>query len=86
MLVILAKIKDCFLKITLVNQLKQQILDLESISQSLEPNEVQRNTYLKKVNDYANLFLNSIETTNAFCSEKEASDVFKVNFDMGGII
>jgi len=61
-----------------VNQLKQQILDLQSKSQSLEPNEVQRNTYLKKVNAYANSFLNSIETTKAFCGDKETPHVFKV--------
>jgi glutamate/tyrosine decarboxylase-like PLP-dependent enzyme len=61
-----------------VSQLKQQILDLQSKSQSLEPNEAQRNTYLNKVNAYANSFLNKIETTKAFSSEKETPHVFKV--------
>jgi len=61
-----------------VNQLKQQILDLQSKSKTLEPNEIQRNNYLNKVNTYANSFLNSLEATNAFCSEKETSEVFKV--------
>jgi len=61
-----------------VSQLKQQILDLQSKSQSLEPNEAQRNAYLNKVNAYANSFLNKIETTKAFSSEKETQHVFKV--------
>ena len=61
-----------------MSQLKQQILDLQSKSQSLEPNEAQRNTYLNKVNAYANSFLNKIETTKAFSSEKETPHVFKV--------
>jgi len=61
-----------------VSQLKQQILDLQSKSQSLEPNEAQRNTYLNKVNAYANSFLNTIEFTKAFSSEKETPHVFKV--------
>ena len=61
-----------------MSQLKQQILDLQSKSQSLEPNEAQRNTYLNKVNAYANSFLNTIEFTKAFSSEKETPHVFKV--------
>lgn len=61
-----------------MSQLKQQILDLQSKSQSLEPNEAQRNAYLNKVNAYANSFLNKIETTKAFSSEKETQHVFKV--------
>ncbi|TJY36033.1 pyridoxal phosphate-dependent decarboxylase family protein [Pontimicrobium aquaticum] len=61
-----------------MNQLKQQILDLQSKSQPLEPNEAQRNAYLNKVNAYANSFLNSIETTKAFCGEKETPHVFKI--------
>lgn len=61
-----------------MNQLKQQILELQSKSQSLEPNETQRNTYLNKVNAYANSFLNSIETTNAFSNAKDTPEVFKV--------
>lgn len=61
-----------------MNQLKQQILDLQSKSQSLEPNEVQRNAYLNKVNAYANSFLNTIETTKAFCNDKDTPNVFKV--------
>ena len=61
-----------------MNQLKRQILGLQSKSQALEPNEVQRNSYLNKVNAYANSFLNSIENTKAFCGDKEAPQVFKV--------
>lgn len=61
-----------------MSQLKQQILALQAKSQPLEPSEVQRNAYLNKVNAYANSFLNSIETTKAFCSDKETAQVFKV--------
>jgi len=61
-----------------VSKLKQQIFDLQSKSQYLEPNEAQRNTYLNKVNTFANSFLNSIETTKAFCGGKETPNVFKV--------
>ncbi|MCK0109232.1 aminotransferase class V-fold PLP-dependent enzyme [Flavobacteriaceae bacterium S0825] len=61
-----------------MSQLKQQILDLQTKSQSLEPNEAQRNTYLNKVNAYANSFLSKIESTKAFSSEKETPHVFKV--------
>lgn len=61
-----------------MNQLKQQILDLQLKSQFLEPNETQRATYLNKVNAYANTFLNTIETTNAFCGDKETPNVFKI--------
>ncbi|WP_347922026.1 aminotransferase class V-fold PLP-dependent enzyme [Pontimicrobium sp. SW4] len=61
-----------------MNQLKHQILSLQSKSQSLEPNEAQRNIYLEKVNAYANSFLNSIDTTNAYCGDKETPEIFKV--------
>lgn len=69
---------ELFFKIILVNQLKQQILDLQSKSQSLEPNETQRNLYLNKVNAYANSFLNSLTTTKAFCNDKDTPNVFKI--------
>ncbi len=61
-----------------MNNLKQQILALQSISKKLEPNENQRNEYILKVNAYANQFINSIDTVNAFSSAKETPNVFAV--------
>ncbi len=49
-----------------MNNLKQQILELQHISEALEPNESQRNEYLKEVSNYTNTFINGIEDAKAF--------------------
>jgi len=62
-----------------MNNLKQQILALQSISNTLEPNENQRNEYISKVNLYANQFINSLDNAKAFSSEREAPNAFTID-------
>jgi glutamate/tyrosine decarboxylase-like PLP-dependent enzyme len=61
-----------------MNKLIEKIENLHQISEALEPNQAQRDSYLQKVNTYANSFLNAIETTKAFCSEKDTPQVLKI--------
>jgi aromatic-L-amino-acid/L-tryptophan decarboxylase len=58
------------IKPLLVSNLKQQILELQSVSEALEPNEKQRNTYIQEVSNYANTFLNGLEDAKAFSSDQ----------------
>ena len=46
--------------------LKDRILQLQQISEELEPNEAQRTSYLNEVGDYANTFINNLQTEKAF--------------------
>ncbi len=52
-----------------MSHLKQQILELQRVSEALEPNEEQRNTYIQEVSNYANTFINGLEDAKAFSSE-----------------
>lgn len=61
-----------------MNNLKQQILDLQSISEALEPTEEQRNQYITQVNNYTNSFINELKDTNAYSAEKESDNVFAI--------
>ncbi len=62
-----------------MNTLKQKILELQKISNALEPTESQRNNYIKEINDYANQFLNSINDVDTYNSEHETKNVFSLN-------
>ncbi|VAV84642.1 Aromatic-L-amino-acid decarboxylase, partial [hydrothermal vent metagenome] len=53
-----------------MSHLKQQILELQRVSEALEPNEEQRNTYIQEVSNYANIFINGLEDAKAFSSEQ----------------
>ena len=48
-----------------MSNLKQKILDLQHISEDLEPTEAQRNKYITQVNNYTNSFINELKDTNA---------------------
>ena len=61
-----------------MSDLKNKILELQDISEALEPNEGQRNTYISKVSAYSNKFINGLRTTNAFSNEKDTPDAFKL--------
>jgi len=61
-----------------VSDLKNRILELQSISENLEPSESERNVYLEKVHAYANQFINSIDNVDAFSSERETANAFAV--------
>ena len=47
-----------------------RILELEKISNELEPSEIIRNEYLQQIQNYANGFINNIEVTKAYSDEK----------------
>ncbi len=64
-----------------MEKLKQRILDLENISEELEPSELKRDKYLQQVHDYANRFINDIERSKAYSSEKVKRDVLSINGD-----
>ncbi len=81
-------------KTLLVSNLKQQILELQSVSAALEPNEKQRNLYIQEVSKYANTFINGLEDAKAFSSveptpnamalskeKKSLSDILKLYAD-----
>jgi glutamate/tyrosine decarboxylase-like PLP-dependent enzyme len=61
-----------------MNNLKQQILELQRISETLEPTETQRNQYIEQVSNYANSFINTLEDTNAYSKEIESEKVFAI--------
>jgi len=61
-----------------VSNLKQKILDLQHISEDLEPTEAQRNQYITQVNNYTNSFINELKDTNAYSDEKESDNVFAI--------
>jgi len=61
-----------------VSNLKKQILELQRISEALEPTETERNQYINQVNNYTNSFINTLENTNAFSQETESKDVFAI--------
>jgi aromatic-L-amino-acid decarboxylase len=67
-----------FLNHSLVNNLKQRILELQRISEELEPTESQRNQYITQVNSYTNSFINTISHTNAYSKEKELPHKFDI--------
>lgn len=60
------------------NTLRDKILELEKISQTLEPSEKQRNILLDEVRNYANKFLNNLTETKSFSSEKVTKDSFSI--------
>lgn len=62
-----------------MNDLKQQILELQLISEELEPTEAQRNKYITQVNNYTNAFINSLEKEKAFSSDKETPHVLSID-------
>ena len=52
---------------------------MHRISEALEPTESQRNNYLEQVNNYTNQFINSLENSHTFSSEKETPHVFSID-------
>ena len=62
-----------------MNDIKQQILELQLISEELEPTEAQRNKYITQVNNYTNAFINSLEKEKAFSSDKETPHVLSID-------
>lgn len=62
-----------------MSDLKRQILELQNISDTLEPKEEDRNTYLAEVNAYANKFINSLPNTKAFSNEPVVPDEFNIS-------
>jgi aromatic-L-amino-acid/L-tryptophan decarboxylase len=62
-----------------VSDLKQKILELQRISEALEPTEAQRNQYITQVNNYTNAFINGVENEKAFSSDKETPHIFAID-------
>lgn len=62
-----------------MNNLKQKILELQQISEALEPTETQRNQFITQVNNYTNTFINGIESEKAFSSDKETPHIFAID-------
>jgi aromatic-L-amino-acid/L-tryptophan decarboxylase len=62
-----------------MKKLIQRILELEKISNELEPSEVKRNEYLQQIQDYANWFINNIEKTKAYSDKKVKQGVLSLN-------
>lgn len=62
-----------------MNNLKHQILELQCISEKLEPTESERNAYLDEVKSYTNQFLNNLKNENAYSSDKENTQRFSLN-------
>lgn len=62
-----------------VSDLKNRILELQRISDALEPKEEERNGYLSEVSAYANKFINELPKTKAFSNEPISKDGFKIS-------
>jgi aromatic-L-amino-acid decarboxylase len=62
-----------------MSNLKKQILDLQKISEALEPSETERTNYVNDVSAYANSFINNLETAKAFVGAKETPNAFSLS-------
>lgn len=62
-----------------MKELIQRILELEKISEELEPSEVKRDEYLRQIHEYANCFINNIDKTKAYSDRKAKQGVLSVN-------
>ena len=62
-----------------MKKLRQKILELESISEELEPSEPKRDKYHQKIQDYANSFINGIEISKAYSDEEVRQNALSVN-------
>ena len=62
-----------------MTDLQKEILSLQRISAELEPKESIRDEYLNEVSDYANDFINKLPSANAYCDEKENSEVLRIH-------
>ena len=62
-----------------MSNLIKKILELQMISEALEPEEEERNRYFSEVNAYANRFINNLPKTKAFSNEKASPDAFKIS-------
>jgi aromatic-L-amino-acid decarboxylase len=62
-----------------MTNLKKQILNLHKVSQTLEPNEKERNNYVNEVSKYANAFINELDTTKTFVGSKETPNAFALS-------
>ncbi|AXT20515.1 aminotransferase class V-fold PLP-dependent enzyme [Flavobacteriaceae bacterium AU392] len=62
-----------------MQNIKERILELQSISEALEPSELRRKEYIKEASDYANNFVNNLNGVNAFSDEKVTPNIFKLN-------
>lgn len=61
-----------------MQNIKERILELQNISEALEPSESKRKEYIKEVSSYANNFVNSLNNVNAFSDEKVTPNIFKL--------
>jgi len=68
------------LKHITLNTTKQNILDLQLISEALEPSESQRNAFLDQVKAYANQFINTIGEARTYNSDKETKNALAIDF------
>jgi len=68
-----------------VSDLKKKILELQKISEALEPKEEERNRYLSEVSAYANRFINNLPNTKAFSNEQASPDAFKISNEQKSI-
>ena len=62
-----------------MKKLIQRILELEKISKELEPSELKRNEYHRQIQNYANSFINNLETAKAYSDEKVKMGILSIN-------
>ena len=62
-----------------MKKLIQRILELEKISKELEPSELKRNEYHRQIQNYANSFIDNLETAKAYSDEEVRQDILSIN-------
>lgn len=62
-----------------MSTLKDRILALQAISETLEPDEAQRDQYVKEINQFTNRFINTLPVTNAYSNRKDTPGVMALN-------
>ncbi len=62
-----------------MNNLKEQILALQSISGNLEPTEQERDHFLEKTKNYTNHFINTLDSSKTFETKKVNAERLSVN-------
>lgn len=71
--------------ISVLEKLIDQILELEKISEALEPTETERNEYNSQVNGFANQFINTIHEVKTFSQKKPNKTALSITNKAGSL-
>lgn len=62
-----------------MQNIKAKILELQGISEILEPSEIKRNEYVMAISDFSNSFINNLKHTATYSNKKVTPRAFEIN-------